>query len=112
MIKLKSLKLFTNSISPVFSVGREWGWVVFILFICFFTRCQAFSYRQDQYHNLSQKILHLHDLKSERNNLLENTRLKLRSMNDPDMIKMLLIKRLGLVAEGQTKVIFEESDAL
>ena len=112
MIKLETIKLFTNSISSVFSISREWWLVVFILFICFFTRCQAFSYRQDQYNNLSQKISHLHELKSERKNLLENTRLKLRSVNDPDMIKMLLIKRLGLVAEGQTKVIFEESDVL
>ncbi len=88
---------------------KEWGWVAFVLSLCFFARAQAASFRQSQNTILRQKINYLSDFKYKRQNILDNTRLKLESLSDPEMIRMLLIQELGLVKEGQVKVIFEES---
>ena len=58
---------------------------------------------------LQQKIYYLTQTKIKKQLLLDNSRLKLQSVSDPEMLKMLLMKGLGLVKEGQIKVIFEES---
>lgn len=92
-----------------FPVLKEWGWVVFVLCLCFFARAQAFSFRQNQIKILKQKIEFLNEAKLRKTQLLENSRLKIQSASDPEMVKLLLIKGLGLIKEGQIKVIFEES---
>jgi hypothetical protein len=89
---------------------KEWGWAFLFLFICIFARGQAASFRQSQYERLVQKVAVLQESKVKRQKLLESTRLKVHSISDPEMIKMLLIQSLGLVKEGQIKVIFDESE--
>ncbi len=92
-----------------FPLLKEWGWVFFVICICFFARAQASTFRQNQIKVLKQKIEFLNETKLLRDKLLENSRLKIQSASDQEMLKLLLIKGLGLIKEGQIKVIFEES---
>ena len=103
------VKLLLKLKSKRFPILKEWGWVFFIICLCFFARAQASSFRQNQIEILKQKIHFLKETKIKKQQLLDNSRLKLQSASDPEMVKMLLMKGLGLVKEGQMKVIFEES---
>jgi hypothetical protein len=95
-----------------FPLVKEWGWVVFILSFCLFARVQASSFRQSQKGMLVQKIEELRSTCSQKKMLLQTTHSKLSSMSDPEMIKMLLMENLGLIKEGQIKVIFEDPESL
>ncbi len=92
-----------------FRFFKEWGGVLLFLSLCLFARAQAASFRSDQTGQLTEKMTHLVKVKQEKQRLLSYTKLKLQSMSDPEMIKMLLIKELGLVQEDQIKVIFQDS---
>ncbi|NBO24692.1 MAG: hypothetical protein EBU93_05615 [Chlamydiae bacterium] len=110
MINRPLIKLFFYFRQVHFPFLREWGWVFLFFFVCIFARAQAATFRQEQADKLKHKISTLSQSKLQRIQLLDSTKLKLQSMSDPEMIKLLLIQGLGLVKEGQTKVIFEESE--
>ena len=111
MINNLMIKLIMKLNVMRFPLVKEWGWVVFVLSFCLFARVQAASFRQAQKGLLEQKIDSLKSTCSQKRLLLQTTHSKLSSMSDPEMIKMLLMENLGLVKEGQVKVIFEEPDS-
>lgn len=84
----------------------ECWWVLLFLICCYLCYEQGLKHREvvfgqlkNQYDELQrEKILALHQQKE----LL----LQINSQSDPDWIELTLMKVLGLVNEGQTKVLF------
>ena len=85
---------------------KSW-WVILILLLCF-----AFSEQQThKRHQVSAQLSsQMNELKREKviaqerhNRLL----MEIKSQSDPAWIELVLMKELGLVPEGQTKVLFK-----
>ncbi|MGZ3633530.1 MAG: hypothetical protein ACXU9U_05020 [Parachlamydiaceae bacterium] len=83
-------------------------WVFFFALLCFICYEQEVKAWKAQYKILS---LRLGELQNERKIALRlKTELKeqIQSQNDPEWIELVLMNKLGLVPEGQKKVIFTE----
>jgi len=111
MINNFAMKLINKVKEMRFPLLKEWGWVIFILSFCLFARAQAASFRHTQKTLLKNKIDLLGHQLYKKHKILHDSKLKLASLSDPEMIKLLLMENLGLIKEGQTKVIFIEAEA-
>lgn len=93
--------------SPLFQelILKSW-WTILFLLICVFAYDQAVQRRTREEKNLQAKLDKL--LLSKEATLAKQANLKLQIMSqgDPAFIEMALMRRLGLVPEGQTKIHF------
>lgn len=88
-----------------------WGsrWVIFFSLICAIIFELANKKQKEEYLSLFQKY---NELEKEKNNALqlqEDLKMQINSQSDHAWIEMTLMKGLGLVPEGQTKVFFKTS---
>ena len=92
--------------TKVFSFFWENWWVLTFIFLSLSLCFQSLYYKNSVTSDLKNKISHLNQIKEaaiqERKELLVH----LQSQNDPDWIELILKERLGLIEEGETKVIF------
>lgn len=84
---------------------RSW-WVIVFLLVSYFVFERAVYWHHREYETFAVR---LYSLESERARCLlrqEELRLQVFSQSDPDWIELTLIRRLGVVPEGETKVYF------
>jgi len=82
-------------------------WVIAFLLAVFVVYFQASQKKKDQLLELRKVTLMLQ--KEKKQIIKENEELTLRimSQNDPNWIELMLIEKLGVVPEGQIKVVFK-----
>jgi hypothetical protein len=95
-----------------FPIIKEWGWVFAVCFFSYVAHLNASTYRHHQIQLLTKRIDDLQALKSYAQFQHGDFQSKINSLSDPEMVKLLLMKGLGLVKEGQVKVVFEDSAQL
>lgn len=103
-----ALMLQDRVLSKCLSVMVSWSWVIGFVAICLVSYANAFRKKEMQKHILGQRC---YDLIKERNCILaeqDELRLQINSQSDPLWIEMTLMKGLGLVPEGQKKILFDE----
>ncbi len=87
----------------------SWWWVFTFIITCLCTYAHASKKKMQMYHVLVER---LHDLEIAKDvAVAEKGRLELeiQSQSDPLWIQLALMKGLGLVPEGQKKVLFQEN---
>lgn len=85
-------------------------WVILFMIFCYMLFEQGFRQRNAEYTKLYEQLL---ELRSEKENALavqEDLLMQINSQSDPAWIELTLMKELGLVPEGQTKVYFKKND--
>jgi len=84
---------------------RSW-WVILFFLLCFFIFDQASSHQVKQKSLLTQKLITIQQEKEFALASQADLTLQIASQNDPEYIEMVLMRKLGLTLEGQTKVLF------
>lgn len=85
---------------------RNW-WVIVFLLMGWGIYLQSVHKKNIQIASLKEKVQRLSE---EKNRALEKQAdliLRIKSQDDPDYLEMVLKERLGVVAEGETKVVFK-----
>lgn len=83
------------------------SWVVFFIFICLMVYENNLKHYRHDFHKLQSKAANLQKEKNEAEVLNESLKLKVSSQNDPDWVSLVLMEELGIVPEGETKIIFK-----
>ena len=84
---------------------KSW-WVLLFLILCYMLYEQGMRKRDVDFRRLSTE---LEDLRKEKNlslEIQEDLLLQINSQSDPAWVELTLMKGLGLVPEGQTKIYF------
>lgn len=88
-------------------VMRSW-WVILFTLLCFGLYEQGVRSKEHDYAMLHRQLVEL-ELEQERLvRVQEDLKLQINSQSDPDWIELVLMRGLGLVPEGQTKVFFDD----
>jgi hypothetical protein len=87
-------------------IVRSW-WVVLFVLACYFCYEQGLR-KKDREHGLLQRqydelLLTRKKVKS----LQQHLKMKINSQEDPATVELTLMRELGLVPQGQTKVLFK-----
>lgn len=116
MIKIRHQKLhsslgYVHQPSRLFIevVIKSW-WVIVFFLICFFIYDRSWQELNMEKIDLHSTLLELIEEKKQAVELQEELKLKIYSQKDPAWIEMTLLKGLGLVPEGQTKVYFQKQE--
>lgn len=86
-------------------VVKSW-WTILFFLICFFAYDQAAGRREREEQKLRIKLQQLTLAKVEALSLQERLKREMASQEDDHWIELVLMQKLGLVPEGQTKVHF------
>lgn len=84
---------------------RSW-WVILFILGCYLSYEQGLQKKDRDFAKLQWQYTELQKKKKMLLSLQENFRRELNSQNDPAWIELVLMKELGVVPEGQTKVLF------
>ncbi len=90
-------------------IRKSW-WAILFLLLCLFAFDSAMKKREQEEERLKQKLL---DLAYEKEKLYKkciDLQDQISSQDDPAWVELTLIRCLGLVPEGQKKVIFISPD--
>ena len=87
---------------------RKWWWVLTICLGSGAFHLSATHFKSESIAKLHASISQLSYDKSKALSLQEELRSRIDSQNDPEWIKMMLMRGLGLAPEGSVKVHFEE----
>ena len=91
-------------------VTRSW-WVFLFIGACYVLYSHGTQKKNRDVAELKER---LYDLELKRQCVLEvkeDLELQIRSQSDPEWIQMTLMKGLGVVPEGQTKVYFKKDES-
>lgn len=83
-----------------------WAFLLMTLLFCFYTH--AMQKKEEECSLLKKRLDYLHQEKKRALEQREDLLLCINSQSDPEWIQMILMKKLGLVPEGQQKVYFKE----
>jgi hypothetical protein len=86
----------------------RWWWVVLFVFLVSLLYKQGVHAKSAVHQSLIDRKFDLERQKVDAMQQKEELLLKLSSQNDPRWVEMTLMKGLGVVPEGQTKVLFVE----
>ncbi|MEZ5315758.1 MAG: hypothetical protein R3E91_06110 [Chlamydiales bacterium] len=86
-------------------VFKSW-WVILFFFLCYFTYDQAVQHKALEEKKLLKKLQSLEEKKEKLLVKQEDLKLQITSQKDDSFIELTLMKCIGLVPEGQTKVHF------
>ncbi len=95
----KSSRLFEELIV------KSW-WTILFFLLCFFAYDQAARSVNREEKRLQQKYQQIAQAKEEASTLQEELKRQIASQKDQAWIELVLMQKLGLVPEGQTKVHF------
>jgi hypothetical protein len=84
-------------------------WVVLFVLICYAAYERALFYRDIEYNRLHSQLVNMEYETEVASALQKNLKAQINSQSDPVWIELVLIKRLGLVPEGQLKIFFTET---
>lgn len=87
-------------------LSRSW-WVLLFVALSLVAHLQAMKSKHRTLSELQAKCLQFEQQKASAEQEREQLLLQLNSQKDPEWIRMTLMKRLGLVPEGQVKVYFK-----
>lgn len=85
---------------------KSW-WVILFGLLCFILFEQGMKTHRQEYARLQKHHQDLEKQRKEAVMLQEKLMLEINSQSDPAWVELVLMKGLGLVPEGQTKVFFE-----
>lgn len=83
-------------------------WVLFFLLFCYLAAEQALKKVHKEHALLHDRVLELEKEKKSALEIQEELTLQVNSQSDQAWIELTLMKELGLVPEGQTKLLFTE----
>lgn len=86
-------------------VLKSW-WTILFFLVCLFAYDQAAKRRNLEEEKLRGKLSHLQHEKAEALSLQKELRQEIASQEDEGWIELVLMQKLGLVPEGQTKIYF------
>jgi hypothetical protein len=86
----------------------SWWWVFMFMATCFFTYAHASKKKMQTVKVLSDRLHELEIAKELALEEMSRLELEIHSQSDPLWIQLTLMKGLGLVPEGQKKVLFQE----
>ena len=87
-------------------------WVILFILGCYLFYEQGLKKRDQDFSKLHMQYLELQKESQLAHAQQENLLLQINSQSDPDYVELILMKGLGLVAEGQTKVLFTDQPEL
>lgn len=88
----------------------KYWWTVLFCLGCLMFYEQGKKKVSLEYDKLHLQLNSLQALKDEQLKIQEKLMLKVNSQSDPDFVELLLMKELGVVPEGYTKVFFSQED--
>ena len=88
----------------------RWWWVLLFIILCYLFYEQGLKTRDQKYALLYRKLMELRGEKQIAKSTQEDLLLQINSQSDPAWVELTLMKGLGLVPEGQTKVFFTQYD--
>ena len=91
------------------TILRSW-WVVLFILLCYAVYEQAMKQHHTDYNRLHDHWVALAHEKDEALARHEDLCLQIHSQSDPAWVELILMKKLGLVPEGQTKVFFMKKE--
>jgi len=97
-----------NNLGVLFEFFLSWWWVISFVLICFVSYMQVSEKKMASFDKLT---LRLDDLKTKREHMLRekaDLMQQINSQSDPLWIERVLMKGLGLVPEGQKKILFKD----
>ena len=103
-----SLKKSINDLLIAFF--KEWSWTIAWSLFCAISLEVALKARENEYKELQQERISLESQLKEAAKLNEKYLHEMNSQSDPAWIELVLMRKLGLVPEGQTKIVFKSKD--
>lgn len=87
-------------------IKQSW-WVILFSFLSL--GCYGFASQQKsaQAKDLQVALAHLEAKRESSLRELSNLKLRLNSLDDPEWVQMILMRELGVVPEGQVKIVFK-----
>lgn len=83
------------------------SWVMFFIFICLMVYEANLKHYRLDLESLQSKVAALEQEKMEAEILNETLKLKVSNHDDPAWVNLVLMEELGLVPDGQKKIIFK-----
>ena len=83
-----------------------WGFAL----LCYILYGQGIKKKQETYSVLQNRVLELEAQKIAMIEIQEDLLLEINSQSDPAWVEMTLMRRLGMVPEGQKKVYFKKDE--
>lgn len=95
--------------SSFFSVFlQRWWWTLLFALLCYGIYATGMEKKKKIFYQLEDKIKNLEQARASALLKREELEMEIESQMDPAWIEMLLMKKLGVVPEGQVKVYFEK----
>ncbi len=85
-------------------------WVILFLLLCHAAYERGLAQYHRDYDKLYEQLLDLQAEKQKALEIKEDLQLQINSQSDHAWLELVLIKGLGVVPEGQTKVFFEKAE--
>lgn len=98
--------MFSKSIKILEEVLIQSWWVILFILLCYMAYEQGMKKRQANFVKLYEQFKDLQIEKKRGLAIQKELLLKINSESDPAWVELTLMKGLGLVPEGQTKVLF------
>lgn len=92
------------------SLFLKYWWVVLFCLLCAIFYEQQRKKIDQEYRKLHQQLIKFQNIKLDTLKIQEDLLLKVNSQSDPNFVELLLMKELGVVPEGQTKIFFSNDD--
>lgn len=86
---------------------RSW-WVILFMLICYMFFEHSVRERDIEYVKLYHQLIELREMRKSAQAEHDKLLMHINSQSDPAWIELTLMKGLGLVPEGQTKVYFHD----
>lgn len=88
------------------SFCKEWSWTITWILFCAICLEYALQEREKEYRELQNERISLENQLKDAMSLHTKLLQEMNSQTDPAWIELVLIKKLGLVPEGQKKIVF------
>lgn len=85
-------------------------WVWGFALLCYFLYNGGIKKKQETYATLQARMMELQAQKLAMLEIQENLLLEINSESDPAWVELTLMRRLGMVPEGQKKVYFKNNE--
>lgn len=87
-------------------IVRSW-WMILVILCCLMIFDLTIRHKVDTYQTLQKKEETLKTQLSAANFLKSSLKEEIASFDDPCWMEMVLMRNLGLIPEGETKIVFE-----
>jgi len=85
-------------------------WVILYALLCFIVYEKGTYYFLEEEMRLQSRLDQLQQMKDRAIVMQERFKMEINSQSDPDWIELVLMKGLGVVPEGQTKIYFPKKN--